>query len=123
MYQTDDYVPAGDCGVRYDLVGPLFFITAPRATLIDWLEWNDRNGIYSDIDCRREWGAPCPTRDLRMMAINQCAAIGDIEHIESIFDILRQLDRAATKLHNAGDYVGASQIRERANRIIHKTGK
>lgn len=121
MQYADSFVPAADCvGVRYDLVGPLFFTVAPRAILIDWLQWNDRHGCYSDSDNRREFGAPCPTRELRIMAIDQCAAIGDTDHIESIFDILRQLERAATKLEKAGDPLGASQLRERAERMIHQ---
>jgi hypothetical protein len=119
--EWDVNLPAVD-GIYFDLVGPLYFITAPRAVLIDWLQWNDPNGCYSDKECRREFGMPCGTRDLRIMAISQCAAIGDTDHIESIFDILRQLDRAANQLNNTGDHIGASQLRERANRIIHKTG-
>jgi hypothetical protein len=54
------------------------------------------------------------------MAIAQCAGISDTDHIESIFDILRQLERAATKLNKKGDHVGASQLRERAERMIHQ---
>jgi hypothetical protein len=121
MKYSNSFFPAADCvGVRYDLVGPLFFTIAPRAILIDWLQWNDPNGCYSDSENRREFGAPCPTRELRIMAIDQCAAIGNIEHIESIFDILRQLERAAMNLEKIGDHVGASQLRERAERMIHK---
>lgn len=121
MKYSDSFVPAADCvGVRYDLVGPLFFTVTSRAILIDWLIWNDPNGCYSDSENRREFGAPCPTRELRIMAIAQCAAIGDTDHIESIFDILRQLEMAAIKLEKIGDYVGASQLRERAERMIHQ---
>ena len=27
-----------------------------RLELIEWLEWNDPNGVYNDIDCRAEFG-------------------------------------------------------------------
>lgn len=27
-----------------------------RLELIDWLSWNDRNGVYSDEDSLREFG-------------------------------------------------------------------
>ena len=33
---------------------------ALRLDLINWLEWNDRNGVYSDQDCIDE-GLPCMT--------------------------------------------------------------
>ncbi|MBD1362992.1 hypothetical protein IDJ77_04140 [Mucilaginibacter sp. ZT4R22] len=28
-----------------------------RSDIIEWLMWNDRNGIYSDEDSKREFGA------------------------------------------------------------------
>ncbi|MDY0930750.1 hypothetical protein [Chryseobacterium sp. CFBP8996] len=30
--------------------------TWSRLNLIDWLSWNDRNGVYKDIDSQREFG-------------------------------------------------------------------
>lgn len=30
--------------------------TWSRLNLIDWLSWNDRNGVYRDIDSQREFG-------------------------------------------------------------------
>ncbi|WP_147284193.1 hypothetical protein [Chryseobacterium carnipullorum] len=28
----------------------------PRMDLIEWLDWNDRNGVYKDEDSQREFG-------------------------------------------------------------------
>lgn len=35
-----------------DVIGNL-----SRHDIIEWLMWNDRNGVYSDIDSLREFGA------------------------------------------------------------------
>jgi hypothetical protein len=34
-----------------DLIG-----TLGRHDIIEWLMWNDRNGVYSDVDSLREFG-------------------------------------------------------------------
>jgi hypothetical protein len=33
-----------------------FLIFTPREEIIDWLEWNDPNGVYRDQDSLREFG-------------------------------------------------------------------
>ena len=33
-----------------------FFEDATREELITWLSWNDKNGIYSDVDHENEFG-------------------------------------------------------------------
>ncbi|HMF73719.1 MAG TPA: hypothetical protein VK616_19695 [Flavitalea sp.] len=35
-----------------DVIGSL-----SRNDIIEWLMWNDRNGVYSDVDSLREFGA------------------------------------------------------------------
>ena len=54
-------------------------LTAPdvsrlkRADCIEWLEWNDPNGCYSDLACRRE-GFPRLTRaEARELILSQLA--------------------------------------------------
>lgn len=37
---------------------PFVTVDSTRETLIAWLGWNDRNGTYSDDDCRREGMTP-----------------------------------------------------------------
>ncbi|WP_149241480.1 hypothetical protein [Dyadobacter sp. 32] len=33
-----------------------FLSLTSREEIIDWLEWNDRNGTYNDVDSLREFG-------------------------------------------------------------------
>jgi len=33
-----------------------FLIHTPREEIIEWLQWNDRNGVYNDEDSLREFG-------------------------------------------------------------------
>ena len=33
-----------------------FFDNATREELISWLSWNDRNGVYNDVDHENEFG-------------------------------------------------------------------
>lgn len=46
-----------------------------RAHCIDWLTWNDPNGVYTDADCRRE-GLPRLTRAQARALI--------LEHLEKV---------------------------------------
>jgi hypothetical protein len=42
-----------------------------RSGLINWLSWNDKNGIYSDVASIAEFGKPCTREALREMMIEQ----------------------------------------------------
>jgi len=33
-----------------------FLKQTPREEIIDWLQWNDPNGVYRDVDSMREFG-------------------------------------------------------------------
>jgi hypothetical protein len=42
-----------------------------RSKLIDWLCWNDKNGIYDDINSEREFGQILEKEDAIEIIINQ----------------------------------------------------
>ena len=43
-----------------------------REQCIAWLCWNDRNGCYSDADCRAEWGGVMTRDEAHESVIEQC---------------------------------------------------
>jgi len=42
-----------------------------RSKLIDWLCWNDKNGIYDDVNSKREFGNILQKQDAIEIIVNQ----------------------------------------------------